>query len=287
MPQFQVPYDTTQDVTLSQITQQAVGWLARNAKWLLGGLILGAIAGFIWQAVLPDKYQGRFVGFANNLNDIRIREIMGDLDGLRRGGQTKALATALNLTEQEAATLSGFDAEIHNVLEVDVPFPPREVSVYYFAILVRGTNPEIFNKVESGIVSYISKLPYVEKRLSIRKAQLKNIVDQIDNEIAYLEDVKKKQAEALASGKGMFADMGAPSVNMVDLMQRKTSTLIELESMNQEIVVTKPLTTDPKPVTAGPIRGTLTGAAYGLALAIAMLAIVGVVQMGRRETGGR
>ncbi len=283
MAQHKVPYQSEEDVKLSQITRQAVQWLARNGKWLLLGLVLGAAAGYIDQMITPDRYVGRMVGYSNNLNDVRIREFVADLDALRRGGRGDQLAKDLSLTLDEVRTLGGFDAASHNALESDLPFPPRETQTYFFAIDVKGTEPDLFPKIQQGIVQYINNSTYVKSRLITRRKSIQETIDKIDAELTYLESVKKQQEQAMSKGNVILGDMGSISMHIVNLEEKKAPLVAELTYMANEVVITKDVAVNPKPITPGPIRATVAGAAYGLAAIIALLALLGLVRMGREK----
>lgn len=284
MAEYQVPYQTEQDVKLSQITRQAVRWVARNGKYLLLGLVVGALAGFIDQRMTTPRYMGRMVGYSNNLNDIRIREFITDLDNMRRGGMREGLAKALHLSPADASTIAGFDASSHNALEADLPFPPRETKTYFFAIDIKGTDPKLFHNIQQGIVAYINDAPYVRSRLEARKSELRETIARIDEELAYLQSVKHQQEEALLkSGQVLVGDLGAISDHIITIQEKKVPLVTELTYMKDEIVVTKDVAMNPKPITPGPIRATVAGGAYGLALSLAILAIMGLVKMGKEE----
>jgi hypothetical protein len=282
MAEYQVPYQTEQDVKLSEITRSAVRWMARNGKYILLGLIVGAMAGFIDQRLTTPRYVGRMVGYSNNLNDIRIREFVTDLDNMRRGGMTKGLAECLHLSMDDAKTIAGFDASSHNALEADLPFPPRETQTYFFAIDIKGTDPKLFPKIQQGIVDYVNDAPYVRLRLEARKTELRETIARIDEELGYLQSVKHQQENALAkSGQVLVGDLGAISDHIITIQEKKVPLQTELTYMKNEIVVTKDVAMNPKPITPGPIRATLAGSAYGLALSLIVLAVAGLVKMGR------
>lgn len=278
MSDIKVPYEIEKEVSLAELSGQAIDWIRSRFVFLLGSLLVGASVGYYFFATTPPQYVGRSIGYANNLSDIRLREIIGDLDAYRNAGQTQKLADALGLPVADAGTITGLSGLSHNALESDLPYPARETKVFFFAIDIKGFQPELFSKVQEGIVRYVNGLDYVKSRLAYKSGTLQTTIEKITAELAYLENIKRLQEGTFGKGQLFMGDPGAVSVHVIDLEEKLLMLQEEKKYMANEMVITKGVNINMRPVTPGYIRSSIAGAAYGLATMLAIFLLQGVMR---------
>ena len=280
MPSPSFSYDTTADVRLSDLVSQALAWVRRNLLWLALGTLAGAGISLLLNQTSPKQYTSSFIGYANNMDDLRVRESIQHLNLLRVTNDLPELARRLGLTEAEAGQVNSIAGLTNNTLEADLPtFPPREPKTFFFSIQATVTNPELFPKLEAGIVRYIDQMPIIQRLLADQRASYRRRIAQDEQEIAYLESVKKHLFEN--AGKMQVLDIGTVSRHIVDINDKLEENRLSLTKLEHEVVITRPMEIVRKPSSPGMYRASASGAALGLALTLAILGLMALVRMSR------
>jgi hypothetical protein len=275
-------YETTGDVSLSAIVAGIIGWLRRNVLWLLLGAALGGTLSYFYNESRPKEYSSSLIGFANNLDDLRVRELIQRLHLLRATQETKELARVMNITEPEARDIVSISAMPNNTLEADLPpFPPRETKVKHFMIEATVHNPELFPKIQEGIIYYIDNVPPVKKRLeNMRESTLRRI-KQEQAELEYLEETKR---QLLGNSKPMeVLDIGAISTHAMGLVEKLEDNQLFYDLLGHEIVLTKPMEVVHKPSSPGKYRAIGLGAAIGFFVTLGLMGFLALMRFSKVE----
>lgn len=269
-------YDTTADVRLTDIISNLLGWIKRSLIWLVLGTLAGAGIALLLNARQQKQYTSSFVGYANNMDDLRLRESLQHLNMLRVTGEVPELAKRLGLSEDEAKQVVNIIGLPNNTLESDLPpFPPREPKTYFFQVQATVTDPALFPKVQKGIVAYVDQNPTIHMLLTEQRASYQRRIAQDQAEIEYLQGAKK---ELLAGGRISVLDIGTISRHIVDINEKMEEAKLSLAKLEHEVVVTRPMEVVRKPSTPGPYRAGAFGAAIGLA---ATLMGLGMISLGK------
>ena len=280
MPQSSFLYDTSADVRLTDIVSKAVAWGRRNLLWLMLGTLLGAGASLLLNSQSPKQYTSSFIGYGNNLSDLRVREALMHLNTLRVLNQIDELAARLGLTPAEAKAIVNITGLPNNVLEAELPpFPARENDIFHWQIQCTVTDPELFPKLEQGIVRYVDGLPFVQKVMTEQRAALQRRIAQNDAQIAYLEGIKQNISENM--GRISVLDVGTVSRHIVDISEKTEEMRLKLLKMDHELVVMRPMEIVLKPSSPGPYRAAAYGGALGLVITLAILGFVGLLKLSK------
>ena len=260
-------YETDQEVSLTQIVRGFLRWLRRHMLYLLTGLVLGGLFGYIYFQFTPKQYSGSFIGYGSNLEDVRLREIILDLTALKYSGDNQELARRLQLPDTTVQQIREFGATIHNQLEADIPpYMARDVKTRYIGVTITVMRPELLPQIEDALVAYIDRLPEVAMRLDSRRNGATAQIKAIEGEITYLNQLKTERGQLQAGQRGgiVFADPAAISVHMVDLAGRLANSQHELKMLTHELMVIKSVTVLHKHIGPGKYRATAFWAAMGL-----------------------
>lgn len=280
MPQSSFIYDTAADVRLTDIVSKAVAWGRRNLVWLLLGTLVGAGVSLLLNSQSPKQYTSSFIGYGNNLSDLRVRESLMHLNTLRLLNQTDELATRLGLTPAEAKLIVNISGLPNNTLEAELPpFPARENEIYHWQVQCTVTDPQIFPKLERGIVKYVDGLPFVQMVLGEQRAALHRRIAQNDAQVAYLEGIKQNISENM--GRISVLDVGTVSRHIVDIAEKTEEMRLKLLKMDHELVVMRPMEIVMKPSSPGPYRAAAYGAALGLVITLVVLGFIGLLRLSK------
>jgi hypothetical protein len=124
----------------------------------------------------------------------------------------------------------------------------------------------------------VNRLDYVKSRLTQKNATLETTIAKISAELAYLENIKRLQEGTFGKGQLFMGDPGAVSVHVIDLEEKLLMLEEEKKYMKNELVITKGVNINMRPVTPGYIRSSIAGAAYGLASMLAIFLVLGAVR---------
>ena len=272
-----LPYETTGEVSLSTIVASLFSWIRRNVLWLLLGAFVGAIGSYFYNEAKPKEYSSSLIGYGNNIDDLRVREILQPLQALRSMNELPELARRLQMTEAEVKQITGISAQTNNTLEADLPpFPPRENTVFFFSITASTHNPELFPKIQKGIVAYIDQEPNVQSRLQELRQSTQRRIEQEKEEIAYLNRVKAMMLEGKLSSDVL--DIGSTSRHIMDITEKLEDNTLFLQRLKHEIVVTRGMEINRKPSSPGKYRALAFGAALGFILVLALMGIRALVR---------
>jgi hypothetical protein len=275
-------YDTSGDVSLSAIVSALLNWFRRNLLWLMLGAVGGGTISYFINEAQPKEYTSSLVGYANNLDDLRIRELIQYLQILRATGDVQQLAKLLGISEEEAKDIVAISASPNNVLEADLPpFPPRETKVMHYQISATVHRPELFPKIERGIVSYVDNVPPIKKRLlEMRESTLRRIQRE-QEEIQYLEETKKH----LESDNRpiQVLDIGTLSRHVMDLTEKLEDNQLFYALLEHEMVLTRPMEIVNKPSSPGKYRAFGFGAATGFFSVLGIMGMLALVRFSKQK----
>jgi len=273
-------YETTGDVSLSAIVAIIFGWLRRNTLWLLLGAAAGAGTSYYLNEARPKEYTSALIGFANNLNDLRVRELIQHLQLLRATGDISELAKKLSLTEAEASEIVAIVASPNNTLESDLPpFPARVTTVFHYSIAATVLNPALFPKIEKGIVAYVDNIATVKTHLDqLRQSTARRIAKEKE-EIIFLESAKKM----LLEGKSQVLDIGSVSRHIADITEKMEDNALYLQRLEHELILTRPMEIVRKPSSPGHYRALAFGAAIGFFSVLAFMVVLGLWRFSKQS----
>ncbi len=168
----------------------------KRFKLIAGGVISAVLITVVISFLLPPVYRGSFIirvpmisepqAFNEGLNTqvplINPKEavnLIGNLDRLRKDGQIKKLSDALGISDEKIGALVELTANA-----------PRDVKDS-IEVVIDSTSPVLINDFKDGVLGFLNENQYAKKRISLRRASLLSLREEIKNNISEVEAVRK------------------------------------------------------------------------------------------------
>jgi capsular polysaccharide biosynthesis protein len=170
--------------------------LKKRFKLIAGGVISAVLITVVISFLLPPVYRGSFIirvpiisenqAFNEGLNTqvplIKPKEavnLIENLDRLRKDGQIKKLSDALGISDEKIGALVELTANA-----------PRDVKDS-IKVVIDSTSPVLINDFKDGVLRFLNENQYAKKRISLRRASLLSLREEIKNNISEVEAVRK------------------------------------------------------------------------------------------------
>ncbi len=173
--------------------------LRRRFKLIAGVFIIAVLVTAVISFLLPPVYRGSFIirvpmisasqtssifnGGPNTriplINPNEAVNLIENLDRLRKEDQIRKLSDALGISDEKIGALVELTANV-----------PRDVKDSIEVVIDVGS-PVLINDFKDGILGFLNENQYAKKRISLRKASLLSLREEIKNNISEVEAVKK------------------------------------------------------------------------------------------------
>lgn len=170
--------------------------LKKRFKLIAGIVISAVLITVVISFLLSPVYRGSFSirvpmisetqAFNERLNTqvpiINSKEavnLIKNLDRLRKDGQIKKLSDALGISDEKIGALVELTANA-----------PRDVKDS-IEVVIDVSSPVFINDFKDGVLGFLNENQYAKKRISLRKASLLSLREELKNNISEVEAVKK------------------------------------------------------------------------------------------------
>jgi hypothetical protein len=240
-------------------------FVQKNFIILVTAIVLGGVGGYILDNILPEKYVSKMVVEPNFNSVQQLYNNISFYNDLAKAKDSIALATALNITEHEAATVKEIFADSYSdenqkiklfdefIRELDtttvrtIDFANylenfNSLDARFHQISVISTDNRVAKKMQPAIISSISVNDYfkLQKRindenLSLQEEIYKQQLVEIDSLQSLYRTVLVKEADKPMQGTSINMAEGGDSQNReLALVQEKDVLKEKLVALNKE-----------------------------------------------------
>ena len=183
--------------------------LKKRFRLIAGVFISAVLVTAVISFLLPPVYRGSFIirvpMIAENqtgslfneelsarvplINPKEAVNLIENLDRLRNEEQIRKLSDALGIRDGELDALVELTANA-----------PRDVKDS-IEVVIDVSSPVLINDFKDGILRYLNENQYAKKRISLRRASLLSLREEIKNNISEAESVKKLVNNQIKEGK--------------------------------------------------------------------------------------
>jgi len=158
----------------------------KNVLLCLLSFLIVVAAGYFYQKRQPAYFQSEMVCAYNNLHKKTFGEMVHRLDKLAKSGSYRQLASQLQISPKEAATIVGFDARnvAGSPLYEDIT---TERTPMYFTLT--ATDQSVFSKIQPALLDYLNSTPYQQRRTELDAARLNQKIGFISNSLSQVDSV--------------------------------------------------------------------------------------------------
>jgi len=173
--------------------------LKKRVKLIAGVFISAIFITAIISFLLPPVYRGSFIIRVPMISETQTKSIFNEglnvpvplinpeeavnlienLDRLRKDGQIRKLSDALGISDEKIGALVKLTANV-----------PRDVKNSIEVVIDVGS-PVFINDFKDAILEFLNENQYAKKRISLRKASLLSLREELENNISEVEAVKK------------------------------------------------------------------------------------------------
>lgn len=186
------PYNND-EIDLKDLLKKIVDILTRGTKTIILSVMLGAVLGLAYFFNVKTTYRSNMVLSSEVLVLANIQTLFAPFESLIEEGNIKAMAQRLEMEEAAVSKLK--DLTVKNVFEKE---SDNKEKVSYFEVTATITDNSILPQLQEGIVHFLQRNEFVQKRAAIKEEGLKTLIERIDKEIAQIDSVKRKIGESVA-----------------------------------------------------------------------------------------
>ncbi|WP_036380927.1 hypothetical protein [Muricauda sp. MAR_2010_75] len=240
-------------------------FVQKNFIILVTAIVLGGVGGYILDNIVPEKYVSKMVVEPNFNSVQQLYNNISFYNDLAQAQDSVALATALNITEHEAATVKEIYADSYSdenqkiklfdefIRELDtttvrtIDFENylenfNSLDARFHQISVISTDNRVAKKMQPAIINSISVNDYfkLQKRindenLSLQEEIYKQQLVEIDSLQSLYRTVLVKEADKPMQGTSINMAEGGDSQNReLALVQEKDVLKEKLVALNKE-----------------------------------------------------
>ncbi len=246
--------------------------LRRRFKLIAGVFIIAVLVTAVISFLLPPVYRGSFIirvpmisasqtssifnGGPNTriplINPNEAVNLIENLDRLRKEDQIRKLSDALGISDEKIGALVELTANV-----------PRDVKDSIEVVIDVGS-PVLINDFKDGILGFLNENQYAKKRISLRKASLLSLREEIKNNISEVEAVKKLVSNQIKENESK--ELGFNPIDMdkevIIFKQMLRNVENDIKLLKGFEIVIEPVISDkpvrPKKVLNVAIAGTLS-----------------------------
>lgn len=223
------PDPQSEDIDLLLLIERSILFF-RKFRWIfiIAGLF-GLSSGILIYRSLPKVYKSRLIVHSFILTNQEEIGIADNWSELLKKKEYAALASIFNCRENILHSLKEIKAE-----EIQKVFTPTNPNGFFIEVNV--TDNSILDDLQNGIVYGFENSPYIKERLTVRRANLRELIDKTSAEIQKL-DSTKKILENIMGGTGRSSSSiitDGSSINrlLIEMNEKLLSLKVELKFAN-------------------------------------------------------
>lgn len=177
----------------------------RKYKWiyLFSILICTGLAVATWSR-LPKVYQSRLIVQSSTLSNLNFLQVVNNWNRLLKSGGQIALAGSFEMSPAGLGKVKNIKGS-----EIQRVFTPNNPNGFYIDVYV--TDNAVLDELQQGILTGFENVDFVKRQLTIRKENLRLLIDEVKKEISKLDSTKA------IIGSMMINRNGQPSSMIIDI----------------------------------------------------------------------
>lgn len=272
---METPKTSSDEINLEELLLKVVLTIKRNLGLIIAFFVIGTAMGFIHSIMGTKIYESKMMVTSDILTDSYANKLNKNLNDIILDGNMDLLASRLNLSTEEAAKI--------NSIEIEGVRKEAEKQLFYLFITARTLDPEVYPKLEAGLVSFFDNNEFAKLRVEQKKFFDRQIIKKLEDEIESLENFKTKiyQGNFFESTKGnVMFDPTDVNFKIVVLTKEKLSYQNEL-ALASSVQVVQGFTKFNRPVKPNKAISLATGSSVGLVLVGILIAFKWIRKIAR------
>ena len=207
---------------LMNILYQILLFFIRRSILIIIITILFLAFGYFKFKTSPRYYSSSIEAISNAISSVDMINYVNNINELFKSNNKVELIDKLSINQSELNKIKNIKAfkaiDLNNdgvtdIIDYDQKYSSADtlVSPKRFVVRVEVFDPLIFPVIQKTIIDYINRNSYITELNKIRKEQLINLIEKVDDELVSLDSLKKTEyyskENQLASEKGQLLIM--------------------------------------------------------------------------------
>jgi len=189
---------TEDEIDLGILLLRITKSLFRNIWLIVTCIILGLGVGIGVFYTKKPVYKSEMIVQSSILTNAYIQTLSENLNQLVKENNKALLSTKLSLDQEGAALISTI--EIITVAEEIIKKEDgSEIFDNLFKVYVEVSDNQVLPSLQSGILMYLEKSPYVSKQVNAKKKGLVSLLEKVENELLSMDTLKSDLNNSIRS----------------------------------------------------------------------------------------
>jgi uncharacterized membrane-anchored protein YhcB (DUF1043 family) len=217
------------EIDLLKFVEKIVRFFRTNLKFILGGVLIGLVAGILYYIITPKKYNATMIVQSTILTNAEQIEVLKNWNDLVKRGEHEILARFLN-------TNTGIVTKLHLIEGVEILKLYVESNSIGFRINVLVSDTTILDTLQRSIVYGLENGEYIKRRVDARTEDLHKLITEVQSQIAELDSTKKEVGRQFGSqgksGSSVMVNLSDMNTQSVELNEKLLKYEDELKFIN-------------------------------------------------------
>ena len=265
------------EIDLLQLFARIFLLIRKNLVIIIVAVVCGVVLGLCYYKLAPKSYESKMVVASDVVNMPQGKIIFGNIDQLIGEGDLEFISSELGISQSVASEIQSIKVDITED-KIDATLEKPRISL---AISVYSSNPKNWSEIQKGILFYLKHIDFVKVKDAQNKRLLEELIQQVETEIADLQNLKKRFAQVEFHGsndKLMLFDLTEINSTIILLTKEKLDAIAKLE-FSDGIHLVEGFIPSAAPAKPKLTSSLLVGLSIGLLFALAFLFITGIQSM--------
>ncbi|HTE26595.1 Wzz/FepE/Etk N-terminal domain-containing protein [Flavitalea sp.] len=172
------------EIDLLKFVEKIVRFFRTNLKFILGGILIGLLAGILYYYITPKKYTATMIVQSTVLTNAEQIEVLKNWNDLVKRNELEILARFLN-------TNTGIISKLRLIEGIEILKLYVENNSIGFRINVLVSDTTILDTLQRSIIYGLENGEYIKSRVDARTQDLHKLIREVQSQIAQLDSTKK------------------------------------------------------------------------------------------------
>ncbi|MBI9052579.1 MAG: hypothetical protein JEY96_02095 [Bacteroidales bacterium] len=216
--------NNTNEIDLIEVFINAYKFFHKHFWVLFASLIVGSAVGYSTRYIEKEHYESSMIIESYTLKDEILVEYINNIQRVINDKNYSYLSNKFGLSELEIIDLK----EINASKIID---EKSKKELNYIKIIVKTNNNKLYNNLSDNLQSYLNKEVYITEELEIFKEQNLSLIENINSEILFLEELQRKNIKSNTNNKtgvNIYNDQNSFHKDILGLIKEKQKIQKEL-----------------------------------------------------------
>ena len=209
--------DTSENIDLLLLVERTIAFFKKYKWTFITAIVIGIGIGVFAYIKIPNTYRSRLILHSFYLSNQEHIGVIDNWNALLKKKEYDELSTALGCDKNILPRLKRIQGS-----EIQKVFTPNNPNGFFVDVVV--TDNSILDELQKCITAGLENNEYIKERLEVRRKDLKELIEKVEDEILKL-DSTKTQIERIIEGKeksssSVIIDASAINGHLIDMTEK-------------------------------------------------------------------